>query len=218
MADNYLEKRYEEVFGSGAGRKPVVKRVGEPLDRLLLKNRSHRGYDASVTVTREQLLRIISVNTKLPSARNQQVLRFRPVTEDSEVEAVLQHIRLGAALPELHLPRAGQEPRAFIVVCSTIAEGRYVDIDLGISVQSMLLKAVEMGLNGICICAFNPTEITEALHLTYAPLAIVAIGRGAERIRLVPIHEGDPQNYYRTPDDIHCVPKLQLEDLLLIRD
>ena len=154
MADNYLEKRYEEVFGSGAGRKTVVRRVGEPLDRLLLKNRSHRAYDTSVLVTREQLLRIIGVNTKLPSARNQQVLRFRPVTEDSEVEAVLQHIRLGAALPELHLPPEGQEPRAFIVVCSVVPEGRYVDIDLGISIQSMLLKAVEMGLNGICICAF----------------------------------------------------------------
>ena len=215
MADNYLEKRYEEVFGSGAGRKPVVKRVGQPLDTLLLRNRSHRAYKKEVAVTREQLLRIIGVNTKLPSARNQQVLRFRPVTEDSEVEAVLQHIRLGAALPELHLPPEGQEPRAFIVVCSTVPEGRYVDIDLGISIQSMLLKAVEMGLNGICICAFNPAAITEALHLAHAPLAIVAIGRGAERIRLVPIHEGDPQNYYRTPDGTHCVPKLQTEGLVI---
>ena len=99
MADNYLEKRYEELFGSGAGRKPVVKRVGQPLDTLLLRNRSHRAYKKEVAVTREQLLRIIGVNTKLPSARNQQVLRFRPVAEDAEVEAVLQHIRLGAACP-----------------------------------------------------------------------------------------------------------------------
>jgi len=215
MADNYLEKRYEEVFGSESGRKPVVKRIGESLDRLLLKNRSHRGYDPSVTVTREQLLRIIGVNTKLPSARNQQVLRFRPVTDEDEVATVLQNIRLGAALPELHLPRAGEEPRAFIVVCSTVAESRFVDIDLGISVQSMLLKAVEMGLNGICICAFNGSAVSDALNLPHTPLAIVAIGRGAERIRLVPIHEGDPQNYYRTTDDIHCVPKLQLDDLVI---
>jgi len=215
MADNYLEKRYEEVFGSGAGRKTVVRRMGEPLDRLLLKNRSHRSFDPAVAVTREQLLRIIGVNTKLPSARNQQVLRFRPVTEEDEVAAVLSHIHLGAALPELHLPPEGQEPQAYIVCCATVPEGRYVDIDLGISIQSMLLKAVEMGLNGICICAFNPAAITEALHLAHAPLAIVAIGRGAERIRLVPIHEGDPQNYYRTPDGTHCVPKLQLEDLVM---
>ena len=215
MADNYLEKRYEEVFGSGAGRKAVVRRVGEPLDRLLLKNRSHRSFDPAVAVTREQLLRIIGVNTKLPSARNQQVLRFRPVTEEDEVTAVLSHIHLGAALPELHLPPEGQEPQAYIVCCATVPEGRYVDIDLGISIQSMLLKAVEMGLNGLCICAFDRAAIAEALRLPYDPLAVIAVGRGADRIRLAPIHDGDSQTYYRTPDGIHCVPKLQLDDLVI---
>ena len=215
MADNYLEKRYEEVFGSGAGRKTVVRRVGEPLDRLLLKNRSHRSFDPAVAVTREQLLRIIGVNTKLPSARNQQVLRLRPVTEEDEVAAVLSHIHLGAALPELHLPPEGQEPQAYIVCCATVPEGRYVDIDLGISIQSMLLKAVEMGLNGLCICAFDRAAIAEALRLPYDPLAVIAVGRGADRIRLAPIHDGDSQTYYRTPDGIHCVPKLQLDDLVI---
>ena len=37
---------------------------------------------------------------------------------------------------------------SFIVVCSTVPEDRWVDIDLGIAVQSMLLRAVEIGLNG----------------------------------------------------------------------
>ena len=214
MADNYLESKMEELRQQGQ-RKAAPKGTSRTLDTLLTRNRSYRGYDKKVVVTHDTLTKIVAVNSKIPSARNQQVLRFRPVAEDAEVEAVLKHIRLGAALPELHLPPEGQEPRAFIVVCSTVPEDRYVDIDLGISVQSMLLKAVEMGLNGICICAFNPAAITEALHLAHAPLAIVAIGRGAERIRLVPIHEGDPQNYYRTPDDTHCVPKLQLEDLVM---
>lgn len=215
MADNYLEKRYDEVFGSGAGKKTVVKRIGQSLDRLLLKNRSHRSYDKHIVVTLEQLTRIISVNTKIPTARNQQVLRFRPVVQGPEADEVLKNIRLGGALPELHLPPVGQEPEAFIVVCSTVPEARYVDIDLGISVQSMLLKAVEMDLNGICICAFNREAVTAALHLPCEPLAIVAIGKGAERIRLVPIHATDDHAYYRTPDGIHCVPKLQLDDLLL---
>ena len=36
MADNYLEKRYEETLGT---QKPKVKRVGKTLDDLLRKNR-----------------------------------------------------------------------------------------------------------------------------------------------------------------------------------
>ena len=39
MADNYLEKRYEETLGSGKIR---VKKIGHTVDELLLKNRSTR--------------------------------------------------------------------------------------------------------------------------------------------------------------------------------
>ena len=74
MADNYLEKRYEEVFGSGHTK---VKRVGHTLDELLLKNRSQRGYLKDYVVRREELERIVGVCSKIPSARNQQVLRFQ---------------------------------------------------------------------------------------------------------------------------------------------
>ena len=46
------------------------------------------------------------------------------------------------------------------------------------------------------------------------PLLLVAVGRGAERIELVPAHAGESLAYYRR-DGVHCVPKLQLEELLL---
>ena len=77
----------------------------------------------------------MNVNTRIPSARNQQCLRFRLVTAE-ESDKVLPHIRLGGALPELHLPLKGTEPQSFIIVCSTISEDRWVYIDLGISAQS----------------------------------------------------------------------------------
>ena len=104
------------------------------------------------------------MNAKIPSARNQQVLRFRPVLAD-EAPKVLPHIRLGGALPELHLPLPGTEPNAFIIICSTVAEDRYVDIDLGISAQSMLLQAVEIGLNLSLIhigTTGNPTDCSRS--------------------------------------------------------
>ena len=138
------------------------------------KNRSHRGYDASFIVREDQLRRIIEVNTKIPSARNQQVLRFRPVLSD-EAPNVLKHIHLGGALPELHLPFPGTEPNAFIIICSTVEENRYVDIDLGISAQSMLLQAAEIGLNGICIGAFGKEQIKQEFRLKLEPLLILAI-------------------------------------------
>lgn len=194
---------------------PAARRPHATLNGLLLKNRSCRGYDPRFEVRADQLRSMIEVNTRIPSARNQQVLRFRPVLSDEAAE-VLPHIRLGGALPELHLPLPGTEPRAFIVVCSTVPEDRYVDIDLGISVQSMLLRAVEMGLNGLCIGAFDRAGIKSSLGLALEPLLIVAVGRGAERIELTEIGAGDDHAYYRR-DGVHYVPKVRLDDLLIGR-
>ena len=213
MADNYLENRYDELFGSGR-KKTVVKHVGQSLDTLLKKNRSYRGYDKNTKVSMEQLKKIVAVNTLLPSGRNQQALRFKLVTHDTGAEKVLANIKLGGALPELHLPFEGTEPEAFIIICSTVPENKILDIDLGISAQSMLLKAVEMGLNGIMIGAYNKENIKKEFDLPYEPVLIVAIGKGTENIRLVEINEDESHKYYRQ-DGVHFVPKVKLEQLIL---
>lgn len=211
MADNYLERKMEEYRARPAG--PARPHLAANLNRLLLKNRSYRGYDARFIVREDQLRSIIEVNTRIPSTRNQQVLRFRPVLSD-EAPRVLPHIHLGGALPELHLPLAGTEPNAFIIICATTPEDRYVDMDLGISAQSMLLRAVEMGLNGICIGSFDRARIREEFALPSDPLLILAIGKGAEQIELVEIGAEESHKYYRE-NGIHYVPKLRLDELIL---
>ena len=179
---------------------------------LLAKNRSTRGFDASFKVRHDQLLSLIEAARLSPSAMNQQVLRYRLVT-DEEAHLVLPHIRLGGALPELGLPLPGTEPNAFVVIC-TDKEGRYVDIDMGIATQTILLRAVEMGLNGVCIAAFDKEKVREALLLPLTPQLIIAIGRSAERIEVVEIAEGDDQKYYRN-NGTHFVPKIKIEDLII---
>lgn len=210
MADDYLGKKMAayRTRQEASARKPAA-----TLERLLLRNRSYRGYDPSYTVREDQLRRIIAVNTRIPSARNRQALRFRPVLSD-EAPKLLAAIRLGGALPELHLPLPGTEPNAFIIVCSTLPEDRWIDMDVGISAQSMLLQAVEIGLNGICIGAFDRERVRREFALEWEPLLVVAIGRGAERIVLTEIGAGDDRAYYRR-DGVHYVPKIRLEELIL---
>lgn len=209
MADNYLEKRMEQYRSCQAV--SSVKKEG--LASLLIKNRSTRGYDTSYIVRADQLRRIVGVNCKLASARNRQVLRFRPVIAD-EAHKVLPFIRMGAGLKELHLPIQGTEPNAFIIVCSTIEPRNSTFVDLGISVQSMLLQAVEMGLNGLCIMDFDGDKLVDSLQLPYKPVLVIAIGKSAEDIKLVDIKEGDDHSYYRK-DGVHYVPKVVVEDLII---
>ena len=89
-----------------------------------------------------------------------------------------------------------------------------MDIDLGIASQSILLKAVEMGLNGICIGAFNKDAVMKEFNLQHEPVLLLAIGKGAEHIQLTRISGDDSRNYYRK-DGVHFVPKLGLDDILI---
>ncbi len=211
MADNYLEKRYEETLGSGKIR---VKRIGHTVDELLTKNRSYRGYNKAYVVSRTELERIVGVCTRIPSGCNQQTLRYFLVTKDSGADRLLPLLKMGAALPELHLPFPGTEPEAFIVCCSATPESKLVDIDLGIALQSMALKAVEMGLNTLMIGAFNREKLRAEFNLPYEPLMVLAVGKGAERIELVPTDADAPRAYYRR-DGVHYVPKVRLSDLII---
>lgn len=209
MADNYLERRQAEL---AEGKKTVVRRSSPSLDTLLHRNRSYRGYDSSRKVTDKELKELVAVTTLVASGKNRQVLRYRLVT-DPDADKVLPLITLGAALPEEHLPKPGMEPRAFIVVCSVAPEDRVVDIDLGFAAQSMLLKATEMGLGGIFILNFRKEALKEALSLPLDPVAVIAIGKPAESIFLLP-SAGPNLNYYRK-DGLHYVPKLPVDKLLI---
>jgi nitroreductase len=214
MADNYLEKKFEEFHsGKGVASKHKTSSGNVSLNSLLLKNRSHRGYDSSRQVLVEELKQIAEVCTKIPSAKNQQVLRFKLVAGEN-APRLQQYTKWGGALPELNLPFPGTEPSAFIIICSTVPENKWVDIDLGIAAQSMLLKAVEIGLNGICIGAFNKNAVVEEFSFQHEPVLILAIGKGAEHIQLTRAKEGENLTYYRK-DGVHFVPKLGLDDLLL---
>ena len=211
MADNYLENKFDDYRQKKSA--PVSK-SGHSLVSLLKKNRSYRGYDPAYKVSAAALEQIVAVNALLPSAKNQQALRFKLVTEDTGADKVLENIKLGGMLPELHLPFPGTEPKAFIMVCATAPESKMLHVDVGIAAQSMLLKAVDMGYNGLIIGAFNAKKIEEAFALPYPPVLILAIGKGNEKIELKEISAEDSHAYWRE-NGVHYVPKVRWEELII---
>lgn len=211
MADNYLDKKMEEYRA-----RPMRKSTPRPtatLNRLLLKNRSVRGYDPSFEVREDQMRAILEVATRCPSAMNRQGLRFRPVLAD-EAARVLEGFHLGGALPELKLPTPGTEPHAFIIVCPAVEPDNYLYIDLGIVAQSMLLRATELGLNGIMIGSFDKERLQRCFNLPRLPLLLIALGRSAEQIKLTEIGTDESHAYYRR-EGVHHVPKVRLDELIL---
>lgn len=231
MADNYLEKRYEEVFGAGAQKKNVAKRISPSLNTLLVKNRTVRRYRQDFNVTADQLKTIVGVNAEVASAMNRQTLRFHIVASDgvaagrdsgtlSEAEAVRRIL-----FREQMLPYA---PGAFIIVCTSVPEDRYMDIDLGISLQSMALKAVELGLNCLIKGNIDRNRLRALLESScegtasggrLEPLAVLCVGKAAESVFLKPVTAEEsgtaPDLTPYTKDGVHYVPKLRPEDLIV---
>ena len=115
MADNYLERREEALRTAG---RVVLRRNTPSLDTLLLRNRSHRAYDTSYKVAMRQLEAIVSVNTRIPSGRNAQTLRFKLLDADSGGADFCRFLHLGGYLPELRLPVPGTEPQRVDDTCS----------------------------------------------------------------------------------------------------
>lgn len=94
MADNYLGRKMEEYEAQKCA---SVRTRRVSLVSLLAKNRSTRGFDNSFKVRKDQLISLVESARLAPSAMNQQVLRYRLVT-DEEAPLILPHIRLGSLL------------------------------------------------------------------------------------------------------------------------
>lgn len=190
------------------------------LKDLIAKNRSYRGYDESVQITRAQLEEMVDCARMTPFSENYQSFKYF-LSCEPETNALIQPLTGWARwLQPIDLPRAGHCPTGFIIICydKNIGPGpKRFEKDIGIAAQTILLSAVEMGLGGIMIGNFSPLKVSEALGLSedLQPVLIVALGKPDETIKMVPMDESGEIKYYRDENDVHYVPKRSLEDLLV---
>lgn len=187
---------------------------------LVKQARSHRGFRQDRKVTRQELEHLVECARFTPAARNDQVLKYYLAEKPETVAAIQPLTKWAGALAELHLPRKGAEPVAYIVICldGSLAENSApYQRDVGIVAQTMLLAAVEMGLNGCMIGSFAAGELREKLGLpeTIKPQLLLALGEGTDRIVMTDVGEDGSTTYYRDAEDTHYVPKRTLEQLIL---
>lgn len=187
---------------------------------LVKQARSHRGFRQDRKVTRQELEHLVECAQFTPAARNDQVLKYYLAEKPETVAAIQPLTKWAGALAELHLPRKGAEPVAYIVIClgGSLAENPApYQRDVGIVAQTMLLAAAEMGLNGCMIGSFAAGELREKLGLPEAikPQLLLALGEGTDRIVMTDVGEDGSTTYYRDAEDTHYVPKRTLEQLIL---
>ena len=190
------------------------------LMQLVKANRSYRGFDESVKVTRAQLERLVELARFCPSSVNHQPLKFY-LSCDAETNAKLQPLTNWAKrLKNIQLPHPGHCPTGFVVICydNGILPGGLGGFhrDVGIVAQTMLLGAVEMGLGGCMIGNFVPAKVSEALALPeqLLPTLIVAFGKPDDTVVMTDAENGEIA-YYRDENDVQYVPKRPLAELII---
>ena len=189
------------------------------LKDLLKKSRSYRSFDSSVKISEAQLANWIDCARYCPSSINMQALKFRPVTAESECDALLATTRWAGKLKELKLPPQGHEPVAYVVVCIDEEICKNTEIflkDVGICAQTIMLAACEAGFGGCMIGSYSADALREILgfpsHLQ--PKLVLALGKPDEVVALADLPEDGDTSYYRK-NGVHYVPKRPLDDIIV---
>jgi hypothetical protein len=89
--------------------------------------------------------------------------------------------------------------------------------DEGIAGQTILLSAVEKGMGGCFIANVDRENLSKALNIPseYVIKLVIALGYPKEEVVLEEIGADGDIKYYRDENQVHHVPKLKLEDVVL---
>ena len=171
MADNYLEKKMEEFKAiPNTGVASRSSKNTTTLSKLVEKNVLYKEFNNNIIVRQSHLKELISLH---PCS---QEFVFDIITENSECEIILNSTK--ASNPQwLNFNSPEKLPKAFIIIGSekdALLEDDY--IKMGMVLQTILLRATEMGLNGTYTT--NCAHLAQQLALNYSPSLAVAIGKG----------------------------------------
>ncbi len=184
---------------------------------LLMKTRSYRNFDSTVTYTANDLTELINLCRFAPSSVNRQPIRFAYAYKKQDCARIFPFLGWAAMIKENKPPYPGNEPTAYILMCyDTNLSPNSPDTDIGIYAQTIVLGAMEKGIGACMIGSINKPEITEifALPANIVPRLIIALGAPNEKIVLTEAKNGETK-YYRDADNTHYVPKLPLTEILL---
>lgn len=182
---------------------------------LVLRARACRRFVAAPPITEAELRALVDCARLAPSSRNQQLVRFRLVHGADECARVFPHTKWAGALPDWGGPQPAERATGYVFLCKP--SGAQVGHDVGIAAQTMKLAALCAGYASCMLGALDRPALHTVLRLP-ADLEIdigMAFGRAGETVQVETAQPGASLNYWRTPDQVHHVPKLPLDTLIV---
>lgn len=186
----------------------------------LLRNRSCRRFYQDYIIPENDLLTIADAARLSPSGRNIQALKFLISCRPELNSRIFPTLAWAGYLTDWAGPEEGERPSAYIIqLLDKSITPNIMSEDCGITAQSMLLQATELGYGGCIIAAVRRKELHAALELDdrYTVMNVIALGKPKETVLIEDMKDGE-YRYWRDADGTHHVPKRSLDELVILKN
>ncbi|MFH1033801.1 MAG: nitroreductase family protein [Pseudomonadota bacterium] len=191
------------------------------VNQAIARRRSVRAFSQE-PVSEALLASLVEAARLAPSAANLQPLEYVAVSQPALCEQVFDCLKWAAYTHPVGTPGPGQRPMAYLVACVRTEYKAAVGsaYDLGASLMSAMLLAVDNGLGSCWIKSINAPRLAEILGVP-AGLevdSVLALGQPAEEpgtVDLAPEQSGrEVIRYWRDDKGRQVVPKRPLANIL----
>jgi nitroreductase len=182
---------------------------------LVKKNRSYRRFYEEKKITKDELLDMIDTARLTASGANKQPIRYIISCDEETNSRIFPNLRWAGYLTDWDGPIEGERPTAYIIMVEPA--GINAPNDEGIAGQTILLSAVEKGMGGCFIANVDRENLAKTLNIPseYAIKLVIALGYPKEEVVIEEIVADGDIKYYRDETQVHHVPKIKLEDIIL---
>ena len=187
--------------------------------QLALAARTCRRFEEERPLQMADLEWLVDCARLTPCARNAQQLRYSLVGPGETCQRLFGMTKWAAALKDWGGPFPGERPTGFIVMSMPKNAGDLVWLDTGIAAQTINLAASSRDWGCCMIASFDHAGVSELVRLPeeLRPTLVLGLGVAKEVRRVADVPESGALGYWRDADQVHYVPKLALDKLVLNR-
>jgi len=183
---------------------------------LIKRSRSYRRFNESKAIPAKDLNLMIEAARFSPSSRNIQPIKYIVCNSPDINARIFSTLGWAGYLTDWDGPVEGERPAAYIIQLLDTEIAGSCSCDNGITAQSILLQAVELGYGGCMIASVKREQLANILQIEprYSIIQVIALGVPVEKV-VVDDMENNNYKYWREEDGTHHVPKRTVNELVI---
>lgn len=183
---------------------------------LIKKSRSYRRFNESKAIPAKDLNLMIEAARFSPSSRNIQPIKYIVCNSPDINAKIFSTLGWAGYLTDWDGPVEGERPAAYIIQLLDTEIAGSCSCDNGITAQSILLQAVELGYGGCMIASVKREQLSNILKIEprYSIIQVIALGVPVEKV-VVDDMENNNYKYWREENGTHHVPKRTVNELVI---